>query len=262
MTTPRTPSFLGAILAVFRLQALRLRRGKKLRLAIVATALVVFAALAARYGMRDPDPERTVRTTLDVGFFGFLAYLLPFLLQAGAIAEEVEGRTFTYVAGRPTGRFALTLGKWLAGTIYACLTLVLGVVVLHLGAYAATPDSLVETLAGTAKAAGALALLATYYGAVCFFWGALLPEAAGILSLIYLAVVEFGFGKLFGIVRLASMNYHAEQLAGLPRGGFLADSVPDLAPWWSVLAIGAHALVFLSLAVIVVRLQEYRFSKA
>lgn len=262
MSPPQSPSLARATFAVFRLQALRLARGKKLRLAVVATAVVVLAALTARYTASAPDPARTVRTTLDVGFFGFLAYLLPFLLQAGAIAEEIEGRTFSYIAGRPTGRLAITLGKWLAGTVYACLVLAVGALLLQLGAHAATPSSLVDALPSAAKAVGSLALLGVYYGAVCFFWGALLPEAAGILSLIYLAVIEFGFGKLFGIVRLASMNHHAEQLAGLPRGGLLAESVPTIEPAWSVAAIAALALVFLALAGLVVRLQEYRFSRA
>ncbi len=262
MTPPKAPSFARAVAATFRLHELRLRRGKKLRLAIASTALVVLAAIASRYLASDPDAGETMQTTLDVGFFGFLVYLLPFLLQAGAIAEEVEGRTFTYVAGRPTGRFALTLGKWLAGTVHAVGALVVGVLVLHLGAHAATPDTLASAFPGTLRAMGALALLATFYGAVCFFWGALLPEAAGILSLIYLALVELGFGKLFGLVRLGSMNYHAEQLAGLPRGGLLPETVPELVPWWSVLAISVQAVCFLLLAALVVSVQEYRFSKA
>jgi ABC-type transport system involved in multi-copper enzyme maturation permease subunit len=262
MSPRRAPSFARATFAVLRLQALRLRRGKKLRLALIATSFVVIAAIVTRYSVPDPDATLTVESTINVGFFGFLAYLLPFLLQAGAIAEEVEGRTFTYVAGRPTGRFAMTLGKWLAGTLFAWGALLAGVLLLHLGAHAATPDTLVETLPTTAKAAGSLALLVTYYGAICFFWGALLPEAAGILSLLHLAIIEFGFGKLFGVVRLASMNYHAEQIAGLPRDGLLAESVPEIDPWWSVLAILVHTALFLGLAAVVVRVQEYRFSKA
>ncbi len=262
MSAPPAPTFFASVAAVFRLHALRIRRGKKLRLAIAATALVVLGAIAARYGAERASAQGTVRAAVDTGFFGFLVYLLPFLFQAGAIAEEVEGRTFTYVASRPTGRAALTFGKQLAGSLYAGAILVAGLLVLYLGAYASTPDRFQYVLDDFAKTAGALVLLGTYYGAVCLFWGALLPEAAGILSILYLAIVELTFGKLPGIFRLVSMNYRAEQLAGLPRGGIMAHTVPPLDPWLSVLAIAVLTFGFSALAMVVVRLQEYRFSKA
>jgi ABC-type transport system involved in multi-copper enzyme maturation permease subunit len=262
MSAPEVPSFFASVGAVFRLHALRLRRGKKLRLALAAAGLVVFGAIAARYGAERASAHGAVRAAVDTGFFGFLAYLLPFLFQAGAIAEEVEGRTFTYVASRPTGRAALTLGKQLAGTFYTGAILVVGVFVLYVGAYATQPDRFQYLLDDFAKTAGALLLLGTYYGAVCLFWGALLPEAAGILSILYLAIVELTFSKLPSVFRLASMNYRAEQLAGLPKGGLMAHTVPPLDPWLSALAIVVLTVGFSALAMVVVRVQEYRFSKA
>jgi hypothetical protein len=262
MSAPPVPGFLASVRSVYRLQSLRIRRGKKLRLAVLAVAFVVIGAVAARYGAEHASARGTVRSAVDVGFFGFLVYLLPFLFQAGAVAEEVEGRTFTYVASRPTGRAALTLGKQLAGTVYAGAILIGGLAVLYLGAYASTPDRFQYVLDDFAKMAGALLLLGTYYGAVCLFWGALLPEAAGILSILYLAIAELTFSKLPGVFRLVSMNYRAEQLVALPRGGLMAHTVPPLDPWLSVLAIALLTVGFSLLAMLVVRVQEYRFSKA
>ena len=95
------PDLATSVAAVFRLNFKRMLRGRKLRFALVALVLVVGATLTARYVVDPDDPQLLVRDAIRTGFFGLLAYLLPFLFNSGAIAEEVETRTLPYLLLRP-----------------------------------------------------------------------------------------------------------------------------------------------------------------
>ena len=253
------------------MQMRRLVRGRKMRLGAVATALVLLAVLIARYAGEPEDigSERRVELAthalsegLSFGFFHLLAFLLPFLFTAHAISEEVEGRTFAYLAARPVGRVALTVGKWAAGTVMAVALLVVAMLILHVGGYATEPTAMVESFGSTLRATGALALLATCYCALCMFWGALAPEAAGIASALYLGVVEFCFSFLPGYFRCASMSYLAQQAAGLEKSGLMPESAPEVSAAIGLPLIVLVTLLFLGFAAIVVQISEYRFSKA
>jgi ABC-type transport system involved in multi-copper enzyme maturation permease subunit len=267
MSAPPVPSLGHAVAAVFRMQALRTLRGKKLRLAVVAVGVVVGGAVAARYLSPDPDGERlaaAVENGIDYGFLHLLVYLLPFLFASGAIAEEVEGRTLTYVVARPVSRLALVLGKYLCAVAFAVPLLVGGVLLLHACALLTAPARLVELLPATSRAAGATALLACAYAATCMLWGTLAVEAAGIVSALYLGVVEFGFSLVPGFFRCLSLNYHAQQLAGMDKGGpaLFLEITPDVPPWVAGPVVGGATFLFLLLTWAATRNNEFRFSRA
>lgn len=262
--SPQLAPGLGqGVAVVFRFQCKRLVRGKKLRLGIVATALVVGAVVTARYAIDAVDPAATVRDGIQLGWFRLLVYLLPFLFTSGAIAEEVESRTFTYLAARPVGRVAIALGKYLAGTAMALGLTVLGLLVLHAAVHAADPTRLVEELPTTLRAAGAAALLVACYSAICLMWGSLAVEAAGIVSALYLAIVELAC-TFVPLLKLASMNHHAVALAGLDTSGPFSSVIPEIAVPLHVSAIVviAATLLFLSLATLAVKTSEYRVGTA
>jgi len=256
------PGLGGSIAAVFRLQWKRLIRGRKLRLGAIATALIVLVIVATRYLLDEVDEEDFVLKGIDLGFFNLLIYLLPFLFTSGAIAEEVEGRTFTFVTGRPVSRLAIIVGKYLAGMAMTAILLVAGLLVLHVGAFATDPTPMFEHFPDTLRAGGVLLLLAMLYGALCIFWGSLTTEAAGIVSALYLAIVEFGFGKLPFFLRFVSMNFHAGDLAGLERGGFFPDTVPEMDLWIPAAVLPSMTLVFVLLGWWVVTTSEFRTGKA
>lgn len=262
MTTPPAPGLAAATAAIFRLQWKRLVRGKKLRLGAVVVALVVVAVVIARYAQSEAVPKDVLRDGISLGFFTLLVYLIPFLLTSGAIAEEVEARTFTFLASRPVGRLAITLGKYLAGVAMAAGLLVAGLLVMHLATFLTTPTPLFEELPGTLRAMGAVVLLCMLYGAICMFWGAVATEAAGVVSALYLGIVEFAFGSLPGVFRFVSMNYLATQLAGLPKGGIRPDLVPDVEVWVPLAAIVPMTIFFLIVGAAAVAASEYRFGKA
>jgi len=260
--SPPVPPLGAATAAVFRLQWKRLVRGKKLRLGGVAVGLVLIAVVAARYAQADSDPAEVMLAGLKLGFFTMLVFLVPFLTTSGAIAEEVESRTFAYLSSRPVTRLAITLGKYAAGTAAAVALLGGGIAIMHVAVFLTEPGPMIDELPATLRSGGSLLLLAMLYGAICTFWGAVATEAAGIVSTLYLAIVEFAFGMLPGVFRFVSMNYMAQQLAGLPKAGLRPDLVPDIEPWIPIVTIIPVTLVFLALSAVVVGASEYRFGKA
>lgn len=256
------PDLASSVLAVFRLNLKRMLRGRKLRFALAAMVLVVGATLAARYVVAPEDPQPLVHDAIRMGFFGLLAYLLPFLFNSGAIAEEVETRTLPYLLLRPTGRLGLTLGKYLSGALLSFALLASGVIALHLGAYATTPSAMIDNLGDTLRMIGALGLLTLCYSAICLFWGALITEASGLMSTLHLGAVEFALGMMPFAIRFVSMNYWATQIAGLPKGGFLSETVPDVETWIAVLVVCVVTFLFLGGATLVVRTSQFGFGKA
>ena len=262
MTAPPVPANHTALAAVFRLSWKRLVRGKKLRLGAVAVVLIVIAVVAARYSVSEADPAAVMRQGIEKGFFALLVYLLPFLFTSGAIAEEVESRTFSFLIARPASRFMITLGKYCASTAMTVALLAGGLLVMHIAVFATSPTPMIDELPLTLKAMGAISLLAGLYSAICMFWGAIAPEAAGIVSALYLGVIEFVFGMLPWVLRFASMNYFATLLVGLDKGGLMPETVPDVPLFVAPLALAVEVLVFLGLAILVVRTSEYRHGKA
>lgn len=260
--SPPVPPLGSATAAVFRLQWKRLVRGKKLRLGAVAVGLVLVAVVAARYAQDTVGPAEVMRAGLKLGFFTMLVFLIPFLLASGAIAEEVESRTFAYLSSRPVTRLAITLGKYAAAVGAAMALLGGGILLMHVAVFLTEPGPMVDELPATLRGGGAILLLAMLYGAICIFWGAVATEAAGIVSALYLAIVEFAFSMLPGIFRFVSMNFMAQELAGLPKAGLRPDLVPEIEPWIPVVTIIPMMLLFLALSAIVVGASEYRFGKA
>jgi len=201
VTQPPAPSLGAGTAAVWRLQHKRLVRGKKLRLGAVAIVLVLIAVIVARYAQDTVDAPAVMSAGIRLGFFTLLVYLIPFLVTSGAIAEEVESRTFAYLSSRPITRMSITLGKYMAGVSAALALLIGGLLIMHIGVFLTEPSGMIDELPSTLRAAGAIGLLTLVYGAVCTFWGAVATEAAGIVSALWLAIVEFTFGLLPGIFR-------------------------------------------------------------
>ena len=265
MSAPPVPGAGHAIAVTMRLQLKRFSRGKKLRLAIVALVLVVGGIIAARYLGSNPDAETVataVQNGLDRGFLRLLVYLLPFLFASGVIAEEVEGRTLSFLVARPVSRWALGAGKYLASIALAVPLLALGVLVVHLACFATLPGPLVDEFPKTLRVMGSVSLLACCYAAFCMLWGAIAVEAAGIVATLHLAVLEFGMSLVPGPIRLLSMNYIASQLAGFEKTGIFSDITPAVPPLTAGLVLGAVTLVFFGLSLVAVASSEFRFSKA
>lgn len=249
---PPVPS-LGASIAIHaRLQALRLMRGAKLKLALAATVpMVIAVGVAANF---DEDALESLQSGYRLALFGVLGYLLPFLFASGAISEEVEGRTFTYLASRPASRLGMVFGKWLTGVAFSATLLASAAIIMHVSALASSPTLLVDQLPLLGRTIGALTLLSAGYCALTMFFGALLPAAAGLVGGLYLAIIEFIMGSLGpGYLPLLTMHHHVLLLSG---------ASPDLEPVvkLSVAAalVVAFTLIWIGLAALAVVPREFR----
>lgn len=263
MSTPALPTFAQSTASVFQFQWLRITRGKKLRFGVVAVLLVVIGVLAARYAGTPSEVASTFKSGVRLGFQLMLVMLLPFLFMSGAIAEEVEGRTFVYLASRPTSRAALTAGKFLAGTLAASVLTAVGLLVLYVGCFVTTPAAMGEHFREFARALLATELLVFSYSAICLMWGAIAVEAAGIVSALYLVVVEFAF-SFVPVLKLISLNYLASAVSGdRPEPSELFSRFEFVVPGWIATAvIVGVGFLFYGLASLVIRMSEYRASNA
>lgn len=261
--TTAAPSFVGATLAVARLSYLRTLRGRKLWVALVATLVVVlFPGVVALVGS-DSEARDVVRGGVDWGFFRLLVFLLPVLFTSGAIGEEVEARTLHFLAMRPVARASIALGKYLVAVGAGLAVLWTGLVVLHVIGYATAPSLMIEQLPETARAGGAASLLLMAYSGICLLWGAMVPEAAGMLSVVWLGFVEWLMGLMPGVLRFASMSHFARELGGIDRAGAVDwFTVPDVELWVCATVVIGGFVLFTSLGVLFVQLSELRYGKA
>ena len=256
------PGLVGSTLADARLTAKRVLRGRKLRVAAVAAFVVVLFPAVVALLEDDAVAAEVVEGGIKWGFFRLLVFLLPILFASGVIGEEVEGRTLHFLAMRPVSRGAIALGKLLVAAAASLAVMWAALLLMHLVSFAASPTQMIEQLGDTARAGGAASLLIVTYCGICLFWGALVPEAGGMVSVIWLGFVELFLGLMPGAIRFASMNHFAKELAGIERGGFFAEIVPDVELWICGLVVAAVGLLFSFFGVLWVQLSELRFGKA
>jgi ABC-type transport system involved in multi-copper enzyme maturation permease subunit len=261
MSAPPAPSFFAGTGAVARLTFLRTLRGRKLRVAVVATVVVLlFPALVALLE-DDADVASIVSNGIDWGFFRLLSLLLPVLFTSGAIGEEVEGRTLHFLSMRPVSRSSIAIGKYLVGAGASLAVLWAGLVLLHVVGYATSPTLMIDNLGATARAGGAASLLVIAYSGICLFWGALVPEAAGMISVLWLLFFEVFLGLAPSMLRLPSLSHYARLLGALEPAG-LDLFVPEIPLWVCAVVIVSAWAIFTLLGVLIVQLSELRFGKA
>jgi len=222
---------------------------------------------AGGQGSQAPGPSaRSPAAAFDTGvrwaFFSLLVFAFPFLFGVGTVAEEVERRSLPYLLARPIPRRAVLLGKLLGGLLPTLGLLVLGLLLLALGLFLPEPAALPEALPAVGRAAGALVALGLAYTAIAVCWSALAPDSATVLAAVHFGLVELLFGMAPGALRLASLNHHGRELAGVERIGLMTQQVPDLPAAVSLGLLLAAALAAGALAMELVRWSELRRSGA
>lgn len=262
--------------AAIRLAWRRALRGRGVRVALVAVLVVLafptviaLLHLLAAWGLLDPiawvrdlDSASLVESTHDYGFYRLLVFLFPLLFAAGLVAEEVEGRTWSYLAVNAAGRNATVLGGWLVAAALCLAFLAAGMLAIHVIGYAADPGGMIEGLGATGRAIAGAALLTVAYCAIAFFWSVMTPSAARVLTAVHLGIFEWGLANSIGMLRLLSLNTMGRAIGGLEEGGFLTDWGPDPSVPVAVAVIVAGAVVWLGLALFALNLRELRQGRA
>lgn len=259
----RPTRFVSGLLAVSQLEALRLARSKHIVVTSIAVALAAVGAAVVGHGF-EFDPASIYQSIVSAGYFGLLVYLLPFLFAAGAVSEEVEGRTLPFLVTRPVRRWVTLAGKFLVASITATGLLWCSLLAFHIAVFAPGGTEIFSRLPTTLQHAGALSILLWAYCAICMFWGSAVVGASGIACTMYLAIIEFGVGTVMpGPGRLISLNTHARSLGNLPESGLFASETTPALPWWgSALTITVVGVAFACLAALVFERREYATDRA
>lgn len=261
MSAPPVPSFFAGTASLVRLTLLRTLRGRKLRVAAIATFTVLLFPAIIALSSDDADATAVVRGGIDWGFYRLLVFVLPVLFVSGAIGEEVEGRTLHFLSMRPVSRAAIALAKYIVGAGASLAVLWAGIILLHVIGYATSPTSMIEEIGATARAGGAASLLVLTYSGVCLFWGTVAPSAGSMISLLWLGFFEWFMGLAPGVFRFVSMAHFARELGGVGRAG-MDEWIPEVDLWICAAIVCGFGFLVTLLGVLVMRSSELRFGKA
>ncbi|MCB9555065.1 MAG: ABC transporter permease [Deltaproteobacteria bacterium] len=250
---PAMPSTATVLRQIAALSLRRARRGRLVRVILVALALPLvasaFGLISGRGGL----------DFFEMLLTNYLRYLIPVVmsLQATAtLAEEVQGRTLGYLFSRPIPRFSVPLGKYLANVTLSGTLLLASITLCYLISAGSEIFAGLDLLLG---ALGGVLLAACYFGAVAAAFGSLVTNHALTAMLIYVLAIDIGVGLIPG-VKVVSAGIHLLAVVGLYRphtNSFFAKD-PQLSPGISLAVIAGMTVLWLILAISWVKSTEYR----
>ena len=210
---------------------------------------------------REVGPAIIGVTVMMVGILAELLWATPIVYQ------ELEGKTWTYLAVRPFGKLALLCGKYMiavAWTMFVCsVAMTLSVLLLL------RVDILSDHM-HTWLVFMFLILMASFaYGAIFLLLGVLFHRRAMVFAMVYVIGLEGFVGQLPAVVNQLSMRHHLMALAvkwlDVPTFLDAAMREPvmreilgmDEADWVNILMLVVTTLVTFALAAWIVRSREY-----
>lgn len=223
MTEPvrsELPTTAGAVRAIVGLTWRRMLRGRTLWIAAsIGVIPVMFGVVLGITGPRRGLADEML--TLQM----LVLAVLPTMLIASSIGEEIEDRTITYLWSRPIARWAVVLGKLLA---LAPVAMVLVVLSWHV-ACALGLDAM-----PSARTHAALAAAAVVVSAIATGIAVLVPRYGTALTIGYM-LSDFWIGIIPASIRNFSVLHHVTAIS-FPR-----PEGPDAltaALWLAVIAAG------------------------
>lgn len=203
----------------------RLKRGRLLRVCAALLALPVVGGVAL---MAAGHWGRGFFDELAEVYFRFLIPFVPALLASPQVAEEIEGRTFTFVFARPAPRSALVLGKYVAVVVPTAIAVAAALALCWLVAMLRFPQDLGPTFGHLARVEAAAVLGVATFAALASALGAMFTRHPFVAVMTYLLLVEAGLGAAPIALNLLAMSWHLRNLAELPlpEVSFMALHVP------------------------------------
>ncbi|MBI4508205.1 MAG: hypothetical protein HY698_01130 [Deltaproteobacteria bacterium] len=218
-----------ATLICARLNIRRLLRGRSAWLVLLLMLMPILAsAWPAGAGGAQDRFAAAVESVLR-----FLINLSAAVLLAGAVRDELEGKTYAYLWSRPFARPALLLGKLVAVAPSLAVVSTLSLVVAALISDA--------PLTALLRSIGAAALASVAASAVALGVAAAWPRHAMSLALFVLVLVE-QVAWFIPKANQATVLFHSRVVAGLSTD-------PELGVASSALTIGVLAAAWLSLGI-------------
>ncbi|PID38548.1 MAG: hypothetical protein CSA65_07105 [Proteobacteria bacterium] len=242
-----------------QIAGLSLRRARRSRLLRVVLALLALPVLATIVGVLS---GRNGAAFFEKVLALYLSYLVPLVLalfSSQSVAEEVQGRTITYLWSRPIARWALPVGKYLGTVAVTGGLMLLSLVACYLVAMIPAGGSVFSELPLLALGLTALGVGTLYFAAVASAFGALVTSFPFALMLLYVLAIDIGMGFVPGLLRVVAMTVHLRAIAGLykPQTSlFSAD--PHLDATISLPVVVVMATLWLGLTVLIASTSEYR----
>lgn len=216
-TIPNVPIRRGlmpsALVALFILSLRQNVRGRRLLVLSLLFLLPVVLAIVFKF-VSYPPPPGVLEFVLIFNLIPHaLAPLTALLYAAGAIQDEVEEQTLTYLLIRPLPRWALYLTRlvaaWLTTAVLTGLFTTLALAVIYWN----TPDLWGGVLPRRAAAvAGVMALAQAGYCSLFGFIG-LYTRRALIAGLAYIIVIEGMLSNIDAMVRRLTVTYYFRVLS-------------------------------------------------
>ena len=250
------PSAGDAMRMIAGMSLRRARRSGLIWISAVLLALVLAGAVVAL---------ASGRGGLDA-FDGMLELLLRFLVPfimvlhgSSAVAEEVQGRTITYLFARPIPRWTLPMGKYVGNLLFGAVMILPVIVLLYFVHLIAEPALILPELPHLALALVATALAILVYGAMATAIGTMVTGYPFAVTLIIFLLIDAGASYVPGWLKAISMNVHLRAVAGIYEPTttmFMADPViPRPIALAAVLGVTS---IWIFLAVTWVQSTEYR----
>jgi len=194
---------------------------------------LTFALLPVAYAFA--AAQQTEHTGLELWRTAFEVSLLllaigPPLHLAPAVAEEVEGKTYTYLWSRPFPRWSLIVGKLVILVPVLCVLLGAMLTAVFVACFQPDTEVYVNTLVN--GLIGMSVGVATM-SCVCVGLGTLIPKHPVAVSLGYVFVIDFVLDELPFALRNLSVAHQVKQLAKL---GDSSDSLVTAVLWCAGLA--------------------------
>lgn len=207
-------SLAGAALLYAELSWIRLKRQRLLWSCLVLLVLPLGGAVILVAG---GHWGRELFDRLLEVHLRFLVLFLPALLAAPVVAEEIEGKTFTFLFARPAPRAAVVLGKYLAVALPLTLAMAAVLALEWLLAHARFPSDFAPELAHLLRAEAACALGVLGFTSLSALLGTLFTRQPFVAVLGYMLVVEAGLSSAPLVLCLITFSWHLRNIAGLPR---------------------------------------------
>ncbi len=222
MSAPSVPSTGAALSALARLSLVRLVRGKALWVSLAIGLLpVLFASQVHGRGGVLGDTFGVARLLLAI---------VPALLVAAPIGEEIEDRTATYLWSRPLARWTVVVGKLLALAPIAIAVMCASWLVAAQIAVGHVPPA--QTFGALAAATLATAIASAGIAT-------LVPKHGMALTIVYV-LFDLLIGELPASLQQLSITHHAQVLAGLaktPLDGTTIVGIVTIPTLWLVVGL-------------------------
>jgi ABC-type transport system involved in multi-copper enzyme maturation permease subunit len=244
--TTTVPSGGRATSIIARLTLRRLFRGNVIWVALVLIAVpVAFAAFAVTGD--DKGPEGWKRTFL---FAQLILAIVPPVMLASTVGEEIEKLTYTYLWSRPIPRWSVISGKLLA-----LLPIVL---VILCGALAASFPLAYGSVEGgdytpLIKGVCAIALGGFAVGCLAIGIGSLSTRFGLAISIMAVFVLDIPLGNMEFSLQNLSITHHVRQIASVDK---VSDPIGPAIVW-----LAGIAAFWLALAVWRIGRAEYATKK-